>query len=60
MIVTLLANGQTLNNVIAKCEKANKKIDIKDVVARYTTDNTATLLFGLEYDTLNEPENEFL
>lgn len=60
MFDTLMANGQTLNKVIAKCEKDNKNIDIKDVLARYTTDNVATLAFGLVSDTLNEPENELM
>lgn len=60
MFDTLMANGQTLNKVIAKCEKDNKNIDIKDVLVRYTTDNVTTLAFGLVYDTLNEPENELM
>lgn len=34
-------------------------IDIKEAMARYTTDVIASCAFGIECDTLSNPENEF-
>lgn len=37
----------------------NQCIDIKEFIARFTTDVIATCAFGLEANTIRDPENEF-
>lgn len=37
----------------------NGKVDIKDYIARFTTDVIASYVFGLQSDSIKNPDNEF-
>lgn len=44
-----------LENVISK----NELLDVRELSACYTTNVTASIGFGIEVDTINNPNNEF-
>lgn len=49
-----------LQNHVEKCAKSERNvIEIRDLLARYTTDIIASVAFGIDNDSLNEPENLF-
>nr|WDY85978.1 cytochrome P450 6HY4 [Pagiophloeus tsushimanus] len=59
MFETLLEKTVGLNKVIAKHISNNEPIHIKETLARFTTDIIGSVAFGLQCDTLNEPNHKF-
>ncbi|XP_046385905.1 cytochrome P450 6k1-like [Ischnura elegans] len=58
--------GEVCNNLRAYLSKnsdaagpAGYEVELKDICARYTTDVVASVAFGLQCDSINNPENEF-
>lgn len=45
--------------ILRQTNGQDKVYDIKDLMYRYVSDTIATAAFGLEVDSLREPENEF-
>lgn len=59
MFQTLLICGEQLDKTIGNFTKEDEPIDIKDILARFTTDIIASVAFGLECNSLQDPESEF-
>ncbi|NP_001352872.1 cytochrome P450-6a17-like [Lucilia cuprina] len=51
--------GQECNNVLNEMLRAGPHIDVKELMARYTTDVIGTCAFGLDCNSLKNPEAEF-
>ncbi|XP_024936351.1 probable cytochrome P450 6a14 [Cephus cinctus] len=51
--------GVELGDCVEKVLKIDETVEIKDIVARYTTDVISNVAFGLETNSLKEPNNEF-
>ncbi|XP_072396933.1 probable cytochrome P450 6a14 [Diabrotica undecimpunctata] len=59
MFQTLCSTSKGLYEVLEEHAKFNEVLDIKDVVARFTTDVIASIGFGLECNSLKNPNEEF-
>nr|WDY85977.1 cytochrome P450 6HY3 [Pagiophloeus tsushimanus] len=59
MFETLLEKSKGLNNVVHGYVRNNTPINIKETLARFTTDTIGIIAFGLECDTLNAPDHKF-
>lgn len=46
-------------HIAAKVECGENVVEIRDLLARYTTDVIASVAFGIENDSINEPDNLF-
>ncbi|XP_045469353.1 probable cytochrome P450 6a14 isoform X2 [Harmonia axyridis] len=57
MFETLLACTNSLDKIMD--ELLSSDIDIKDVLGRFTTDVIGTCAFGIECNSLENPDNEF-
>nr|AAT72405.1 cytochrome P450 [Culex pipiens pallens] len=57
MFTNLVQIGRVLQDHVAK--RAGEDIEIRDVMARYTTDIIASVGFGIENDSINEKGNIF-
>uniref|UniRef100_A0AAT9UUR2 Cytochrome P450 6PZ12 n=1 Tax=Maconellicoccus hirsutus TaxID=177089 RepID=A0AAT9UUR2_MACHI len=58
MFPLLTRCGEKLSQVIDKIPE-NESFDVKDLFARYTTDAIGTCAFGLETNSLDNPNSEF-
>lgn len=59
MFPTIVKVGDQFRDYIAKSITKNPEIEIKDVLSRFTTDVIGNCAFGLECDSLNNPDSEF-
>ncbi|XP_030754993.1 probable cytochrome P450 6a14 [Sitophilus oryzae] len=59
MFDTLVGKTTGLETLVRSHIKNNKALDIKEVIARFTTDIIASCAFGIESNCLDEAENEF-
>lgn len=60
MFETFLDCGINLQSFVEKQAKGkNNVIEIRDLMARYTTDIIASVAFGFDNDSINSPENIF-
>nr|UYA98611.1 cytochrome P450 CYP6MS5 [Sitophilus zeamais] len=59
MFDTLVGKTTGLEKLVRSHIKNNKALDIKEVIARFTTDIIASCAFGIESNCLDEAENEF-
>ncbi|XP_044757086.1 probable cytochrome P450 6a13 [Coccinella septempunctata] len=57
MFETLLDCTHSLKKVMDQLE--GEEVDIKDILGRFTTDIIGTCAFGIECNSLENPENEF-
>ncbi|CAG9764663.1 unnamed protein product [Ceutorhynchus assimilis] len=60
MFETLLEKTQGLEQLAGKIAESGKPADIRDVLARFTTDVVASCGFGLECNSLKDSKSEFL
>lgn len=54
--------GQVVDNLITKMDQeisTKESLDIKDIFGRFTTDVIASCAFGIESNSLNDPNSEF-
>jgi cytochrome P450 family 6 len=51
--------GKNLQNCLQKPACSGETIEIKDYLARYTTDVISSCAFGIECNCLKNPEAEF-
>ncbi|XP_055296745.1 uncharacterized protein LOC129565659 [Sitodiplosis mosellana] len=56
---TLLDCGSTLQNYLEKLVDKNELLDAREIAACYTTNVTASVAFGIDVDTINDPNNDF-
>lgn len=59
MFQTILECGKNLEMFLEQRAETNEPMDIKDVLARFTTDTIVSCGFGLECDTLKDPDSDF-
>lgn len=60
MFPTFLDCAMNLQSHVEKCARSDKNvIEIRDLMARYTTDIIASVAFGIDNCSINEPDNLF-
>ncbi|XP_055601566.1 probable cytochrome P450 6d4 [Uranotaenia lowii] len=59
MFPTLVNSGESLQNYIGKRAAAGQVVEIRDILARYNTDNIASVAFGIQIDSINNPDEMF-
>ncbi|XP_001649311.2 probable cytochrome P450 6d5 [Aedes aegypti] len=59
MFQTLVDTGEVLQEYIHKCAKNEEVVEIREILARYNTDNIASVAFGIKIDSINNPNEPF-
>lgn len=59
MFQTLLATTEGLEEILDGHAKLQDPVDIKDLVARFTTDVIGSCAFGLDCNSLKNPNSDF-
>jgi cytochrome P450 family 6 len=59
MFPTIVAVGEQFKTTLQDSLKINNDIDIRDILARFTTDVIGTCAFGLECNSLKDPQAKF-
>ncbi|XP_065366573.1 probable cytochrome P450 6a21 [Calliphora vicina] len=59
MFPTVVKVAQQLELAFAKIVEKDSKVEIRDIVSRYTTDVIGTCAFGLECNSLTDPQAKF-
>lgn len=59
MFETFAEKSEILKDVVGGYASRREAMDVKEVLARFTTDIIASCGFGIECNSLNEPSNEF-
>ncbi|GLV42883.1 Cytochrome P450 6a18 [Carabus blaptoides fortunei] len=59
MFHTLLSCSKSLGTILDEHIKTKEALDIKDIFARLTTDTIGSCAFGLDCNSLKDPETEF-
>ncbi|XP_055696257.1 cytochrome P450 6a9-like [Lutzomyia longipalpis] len=56
---TIIAVAKEFQNYLEPIAQKNEEIEIKDVLSRFTTDVIGNCAFGIECNSLKEPDTEF-
>jgi cytochrome P450 family 6 len=59
MFQTLADCGQELGRILEETARKEETIEIKDILARYSTDIISSCAFGIESNSLKNPDAEF-
>jgi cytochrome P450 family 6 len=59
MFPTIVKIGEEFNQTMSLSVKESQEIEMRDILARFTTDVIGTCAFGLECNSLKDPEAEF-
>jgi cytochrome P450 family 6 len=59
MFQTLVDCGIELGSILEKCASDEEVIEMKDILARYSTDVIASCAFGIQCNCLRNPDAEF-
>lgn len=59
MFETITDVADRLDLYLKPFAENNNEIEIKDISTRYVTDIIASVIFGFDIDTINEPDHEF-
>lgn len=59
MFQILVDTSKQLDNILLEKSQLDEPLDIKDILARFTTDVIGSVAFGIECNSLKEPETEF-
>ncbi|GFR63750.1 cytochrome P450 3026D3 [Elysia marginata] len=52
-------NARSLQRVLNRKQESNEEFELKEMMSRLTMDTIASTGFGLDIDTLGQPDNEF-
>ncbi|XP_011548335.3 cytochrome P450 6B6 [Plutella xylostella] len=59
MFSLIVEKAEQLQKVAEECAKSGKEVDVRDMMARYTTDFIGAVAFGIEADSLNDENGAF-
>ncbi|XP_059610503.1 cytochrome P450 6a9-like [Phlebotomus argentipes] len=59
MHLTIIAVAKEFQNYLGQVAEKNGEIEIKDILARFTTDVIGNTAFGIECNSLKDPDTEF-
>lgn len=59
MFTTVVDVADRLNSTLSETLKAKSEVEVRDLLARFTTDVIGTCAFGIECDTLKNPNSKF-
>ncbi|EAT33065.1 AAEL014678-PA [Aedes aegypti] len=59
MFQTLVDTGEVLQEYIQKYAEGEDVVEIREILARYNTDNIASVAFGIKIDSINNPNEPF-
>lgn len=59
MFQTFLACTEELQDILRELSKSHDPVDIKEVVSRFTTDVIGSCAFGIDCNSLKNPDSEF-
>ncbi|XP_062563717.1 probable cytochrome P450 6d5 [Armigeres subalbatus] len=59
MFQTLVDKGMVLQDYVQKSAQEKEVLEIREILARYNTDNIASVAFGIEIDSINNPNEPF-
>ncbi|XP_021702544.1 probable cytochrome P450 6a14 [Aedes aegypti] len=59
MSPTIISVAERFQECLEKCITVDTEIEMKDLLARFTTDVIGTCAFGIDCNSLNDPEVEF-
>lgn len=59
MFSTLVDSGSTLQKYLIKIAESGFLLDVREISARYSTNVIASVAFGIEVDTITNPDNDF-
>ncbi|KAF5307270.1 hypothetical protein FQR65_LT06986 [Abscondita terminalis] len=59
MLETIIVCGVQMKDVLEDLANASKSVEMKDTMARFTTDVIGSCAFGLDCNTMKNPETEF-
>ncbi|XP_065091270.1 probable cytochrome P450 6d5 [Ochlerotatus camptorhynchus] len=59
MFKTLVDTGVVLQSFIQKYAECGEVVEIREILARYTTDIIASVAFGIQIDSINNPNEPF-
>lgn len=59
MFSTLVGCGSTLQNYLKNLAENDELLDVREIAASHATNVIASVAFGIEVDTINDPQNDF-
>lgn len=59
MFSTFIDCGSILQNYLDRVVESGETLDVKEISASHATNIIASVAFGIEVDTINNPDNEF-
>lgn len=59
MFPTIIKCGSILQNYLDKLTETGELLDVKEISASHATNIIASTAFGIDVDTINDPDNEF-
>lgn len=59
MFSTFVDCGSTLQNYLENLISKNEVLDVREIAARHSTNVIASVAFGIDVDTISEPNHEF-
>ncbi|XP_062563719.1 probable cytochrome P450 6d5 [Armigeres subalbatus] len=59
MFQTLVDKGVVLQDYMEKCAQGKEVVELREILACYNTDNIASVAFGIEIDSINNPNEPF-
>ncbi|XP_065075010.1 cytochrome P450 6d3-like [Ochlerotatus camptorhynchus] len=59
MLQTLVDTGIVMQDYVQTYAKDEDVVEIREIVARYNTDNIASIAFGIKIDSINNPNELF-
>lgn len=59
MFPTMVKCGEELQEFLKSSAEKEETVEVKDILARFTTDNISSCAFGIQTNSLKNPDAEF-